>query len=121
MSPDLAAGQAAGGYRADHGRDLSRHPRDHLNPGVASFQVGDCFGDFGERVRSLDLGAHLSSFNQFRKEFQILAGCVRRPQVAIAEHVKTRPPNLFASRPGNGDEHAGFTGQWRLESDNLIL
>jgi hypothetical protein len=46
----------------------SRRAHDDLPSGVALFQVGDCCGDFGERIAPVDVGAHFACLNQVRKE-----------------------------------------------------
>jgi hypothetical protein len=54
------------GGRTDGGS--SRRAHDDLPCGVALFQVGDCCGDFGERIAPADVGAHFAGRNQVRKE-----------------------------------------------------
>ena len=39
---------------------------------MAFFQVRDRFGDFGERIASVDLRANLAGLNQLRENLQIL-------------------------------------------------
>jgi hypothetical protein len=50
------------GMRADKGR-LSRHAHDDLPSGVALFEVGDCCGDFCERIAPVDVGAYFAGLD----------------------------------------------------------
>jgi hypothetical protein len=68
--------EGAADNRADRWRS-SRRTQDDLPSGVASFEVGDCRGDFCEPIAPVDVGAHFAGLNQVRKELQIRGGYVR--------------------------------------------
>jgi hypothetical protein len=58
-------------------RAAPRHLHDHLGPGVALFQIGDCCGDLGKPVAPVDLRAHFAGLDQLRQQLQVAGGDVR--------------------------------------------